>query len=144
MITIFYIIGISLVLNMIVYLAYRFYLQSRMKSTIEYIKKYEQRISSISSPKRRSKAMKSVSKELNVYECKLRGYMFLQSMLMMATYIVGLFLILYLIVPPYVYFPYESPLTAAVGGKPAISTLIVYIVSFLVFTPLSLRRPKLI
>lgn len=71
MITIFYIIGISFVLNMIVYLAYRFYLQSRMKSTIEYIKKYEQRISSISSPKRRSKAMKSVSKELNVYESKL-------------------------------------------------------------------------
>ncbi|MBB5253016.1 hypothetical protein [Sulfurisphaera ohwakuensis] len=140
---IFYIIGISFLLNFLMYLEYRFYLLNKMNITIEKIKEYEDRVVKISSPKRRDKTLKKISKEVDYYTGKLRNYMFIQSLTLIFVYMVGLFIILDFVNVP-VYFPYSIPLTVTYHGKYIISNLFIYILSFLLFTPLSLRRPKTI
>lgn len=125
------------------YFEYKFYLLNKMNQALEKIKEYEDRVVKITSPKRKDKTMKKISKEVDYYTGKLRNYMFIQSLTLIFVYMVGLFIIIDLITSP-VYFPYNTPLTIAYHGKYIISNLFIYIISFLLFTPLSLRRPKII
>jgi len=141
--TIFYILGFSFLLNLLMYFEYKFYLLNKMNRALEKIKEYEDRVVKITSPKRKDKTMKKISKEVDYYTGKLRNYMFIQSLTLIFVYMVGLFIIIDLITSP-VYFPYDTPLTIAYHGKYIISNLFIYIISFLLFTPLSLRRPKTI
>lgn len=140
---IFYILSLSFLLNFLIYLEYKFYLLNKMNFAIEKIKEYEDRVIKISSPKRRDKTMKKISKELDYYTNKLRNYMFIQSLTLIFIYMLGLFIVLDYINYP-IYFPYNTPLTVSYEGKYIISNLFIYIISFLLFTPLSLRRPKII
>lgn len=141
--TIFYVIGISFLLNFLMFIEYKFYLSNKMNLALEKIKEYEDRVVKISSPKRKDKTMKKISKEVDYYTAKLRNYMFMQSLTLIFVYMVGLFIIIDFITSP-IYFPYNTPLTIFMNGKNIISNLFVYIISFLLFTPLSLRRPKII
>lgn len=143
-ISIFYIILISFAFNFLLYLWYKFYLYSKIVESIEYIKKYEDRLSSIRSEKRRNKVLRNVSPYLKQYESKLRNYIFIQSLTLIFVYMIGLFIVIYYITPPYAYFPYPSIFTPEINGRATVNNLFIYIVSFLLFTPLSLRRPKLI
>jgi hypothetical protein len=142
--TVLEILLISFLFNFILYLWYRFYLNPKMTKTILLIRKYEDRISSITSNKRRNKVMRAVSSEVQTYTNKLRNYMFFQSLTVIMVYMVGLVIVLNYIYPSYVYFPYSTIVTPPISGKPEINNLFVYILSFLLFTPLSLRRPKLL
>ncbi|WP_225905643.1 hypothetical protein [Stygiolobus caldivivus] len=130
--------------NFLLYLWYKFYLSPKMIEAIGMIRKYEDRLSSITSNKRRNKVMRAVSTEVQTYTNKLRNYMFFQSFTVIIVYMVGLILVLNYITPPYALFPYASILTPPVDGKPEINNLFIYILSFLLFTPLSLRRPKVL
>ncbi|BFH73463.1 hypothetical protein SJAV_14070 [Sulfurisphaera javensis] len=140
---IFYIIGLSFLLNFLLYIEYKLYLLNKMNLAIEKIKEYEDRVVKISSPKRRDKTMKKISKDVDYYTAKLRNYMFIQSLTLIFVYMIGLFIVIDYINLP-VYFPYNTPLTISYHGKFIISNLFIYIISFLLFTPLSLRRPKTI
>lgn len=141
--TIFYIIGLSFLLNFLIYLEYKLYLLSRMNLALERIKEYENRIEKITSPKRKDKTMRKISKEVDYYTRKFRDYIFIQSLTLVFLYMIGLFVVTYAITSP-VYFPYNVPLTIIYHNKYIISNFFIYIISFLLFTPLSLRRPKII
>ena len=142
--TIFYILGLSFLLNLIIYFEYKFYLVNKMNLAIEKIKEYEDRIEKIASPKRKNKTLRKISKEVEYYTRKFRDYILIQSLTLIFVYLVGLLIIAYLITSP-IYFPYNLPLiTLIYHNKHIINNLFVYIISFLLFTPLSLRKPKII
>jgi len=140
---IFYIIGLSFLLNFLIYLEYKIYLLNKMNLVLEKIREYENRIEKITSPKRKDKTMKRISKEVDYYTRKFRDYMFIQSLTLIFVYMVGLFIVTYAIAST-IYFPYDVPLTIAYHNKYIISNFFIYVISFLLFTPLSLRKPKII
>lgn len=144
LIPIIYIISISFLFNFLLYLWYKFYLNPKMMEVINVIKKYEDRISSTASSRRQRKKMNALRSDFQAYTNRLRNYMFFHTLTVIFVYMIGLFIVLDFIYPPYVAFPYSSVLTPPVNGKPEINTLFLYILSFLLFTPLSLRRPKVL
>jgi len=137
------VISISFISNVIVYLIYIFFIKKRLLNIYDKIKRYEDRISSIVSPKRRSRTLKLVSKELQAYYGKFRFYLFLQTIILSSIYLFNLFLIIsyysfsiYLpIIIPYIQ---NSPIEIPGSSGP----LLIYVLSFFLFTPLSMRRPK--
>jgi len=137
------VISISFISNVIVYLIYIFFIKKRLLNIYDKIKRYEDRISSIVSPKRRSRTLKLVSKELQAYYGKFRFYLFLQTIILSSIYLFNLFLIIsyysfsiYLpIIIPYIQ---NSPIEISGSSGP----LLIYVLSFFLFTPLSMRRPK--
>jgi magnesium-transporting ATPase (P-type) len=107
---------------------------------------YNSRLERVVSPKRKEKVYKKVSSEIKTYNSRLYKYSFVQSVLLIAFYMIDLFVILtYFVVP--VSFPYYVPyLTLEKDGQYYLDLgyLLVFILSFILFTPISLRRPKII
>ncbi|WP_238024590.1 MULTISPECIES: hypothetical protein [Metallosphaera] len=100
------------------------------------------RINKITS-KRRERVYRKLSKDIRKYNSGLYFYSMLQSFALLGLYILGLFFIFSMNFP--VYLPFSIPvLTQTVSSKHVVleGPILVYILSFLLFTPLSLRRPK--
>lgn len=141
---IFLIILFSFFSNFFLYLIYKFFLGKRLSAIINILKQYDNRLEKITSAKRKEKVYRKVSKEIKSYSSTLYFYSFLQLILLLTFYFIGLFVITAYI-SLQVFLPFYVPLlTVQVNGKYEIvgGTLILFILSFILFTPLSLRRPK--
>lgn len=141
---IFLIILLSFVLNLIIFIIYRFFIGKRMKIIIDALRQYDSRLERISSAKRKEKIYRKVSKQIKSYSSSLYFYSFLQLTLLLVFYFLGFFLVTSYVYTQ-VYLPFYVPLlTVQSYGKYEIvgSSLFIYILSFILFTPLSLRRPK--
>jgi hypothetical protein len=112
-----------------------------MDSLLNKIKTYEERMNEISSPKRKERVAKKVSKEVEGYMSRLRGYVMMQSLFLIILYIVDLFIIFgYFYFN--LYFPIYIPfLTIYYKAKIIIpdGSLWEFIASYFIFTALSLR-----
>ncbi|AOL15796.1 hypothetical protein BFU36_02590 [Sulfolobus sp. A20] len=140
-IDILYILLISFFSNLVVYMIYKYYLMGRISKAMDIVEKYEERLRSVSSPKRREKTYRKVSKQLESYISTVRYYMFIRSMILVGIYILDLFLILmYLSFNIYLpfYIPYLT-LKTTTGYLMLNGSLFVFIASYILFTPLSLR-----
>ncbi len=140
------IILLSFLSNFAVYVIYRKFIQSKLSSTIKMLEYYNSRLEKVVSPKRKEKVYKKVSSEIKAYNSRLYKYSFVQSMLLIVFYMLDLFVLLsYLVVP--VQFPYYVPYLTTKKDEQYylnLGYLLVFILSFLLFTPISLRRPKII
>lgn len=140
------IILLSFLSNFIIYIIYRSFIQRKLSDAIRMLEYYNSRLERVVSPKRKEKVYKKVSSEIKTYNSRLYKYSFVQSVLLIAFYMIDLFVILtYFVVP--VSFPYYVPyLTLEKDGQYYLDLgyLLVFILSFILFTPISLRRPKII
>ncbi|EWG07334.1 MAG: hypothetical protein ASUL_05056 [Candidatus Aramenus sulfurataquae] len=140
------IILLSFLSNFIIYIIYRSFIQRKLLNAIRMLEYYNSRLERVVSPKRKEKVYKKVSSEIKAYNSRLYKYSFVQSVLLIAFYMVDLFVLLtYFVVP--VRFPYYVPyLTLKKDGQYYLNLgyLLVFILSFILFTPISLRRPKII
>ncbi|QXJ36184.1 hypothetical protein [Saccharolobus shibatae] len=137
-----YIFLISFLSNFIVYLIYKYYFYGKISNKISLVEKYEERLKSIASSKRREKTYKKISKELESYILSIRYYMFLRSMILVGVYILDLVIILnYLNIN--IYLPFYIPyLTVKSNNGEYLmlnGSLFEFIASYILFTPLSLR-----
>jgi hypothetical protein len=140
-IEVFYIILISFISNISVYLIYLFILKHRILNMYSKIKEYENKISSKVSQKRRSRFMRKFSKDIQAYYNSLRLYLFLQTFILMIIYIIDLLFIisnfsLNIIIPPLIPFLINSSFNISENS----ASILIFIISFFIFTPLSLRR----
>ncbi|AAK40994.1 hypothetical protein SULI_08930 [Saccharolobus solfataricus] len=137
-----YIFLISLFSNFVVYLIYKYYFYGKIINKISLVEKYEERLKNIASSKRREKAYKKISKELESYISSVRYYMFLRSMILVGVYIVDLVIILNYL-NTNIYLPFYIPyLTAKSSSNMYLmlnGSLFEFIASYILFTPLSLR-----
>ncbi|AWR99391.1 hypothetical protein DFR87_06390 [Metallosphaera hakonensis JCM 8857 = DSM 7519] len=132
----------SMLLNIIIYLFYKFYISKRILRYIEVLDNLNDRINKVTS-KRREKLYRKLSKDIKRYNNSLYFYSMLQSLILLGIYIAGLLLVFSLSFN--VYLPFSIPiLTERVSNKNLVleGPILIYILSFLLFTPLSLRRPK--
>ncbi|WP_246263926.1 hypothetical protein [Metallosphaera tengchongensis] len=93
--------------------------------------------------KRRERVYRKISKDIKKYNNVIYFYSMMQSILLLALYIVGMFLVFPMSFQ--VFLPFAIPvLTVGVSGRFEVveGPILIYILSFLLFTPLSLRRPK--
>ncbi|QGA69568.1 hypothetical protein [Sulfolobus sp. E11-6] len=137
-----YIFLISFLSNFVVYLIYKYYFYDKISKKISLVEKYEERLRSIASSKRREKTYKKISKELESYISSIRYYMFLRSMILVGVYIVDLVIILnYLTVNIYLPFfiPYLTVKSNSSGYLMLNGSLFEFIASYVLFTPISLR-----
>ncbi|MEM0373578.1 MAG: hypothetical protein QXO96_03385, partial [Sulfolobales archaeon] len=106
-------------------------------------KEYEDRINSIVSPKRRSRTLKMISKELQDYYNKFRLYLFTQTMILTSLYLINLFIIISYFSFS-IYLPIIIPFiqSSAIEISGSSGPLLIYVLSFFLFTPISMRRPK--
>ncbi|EZQ03838.1 hypothetical protein CM19_08960 [Candidatus Acidianus copahuensis] len=145
-IDIFLIILISFLSNMLIFLVYKAFLGKKIESILVKLREYDERLNKISSSKRRERIYNKVSKQIKSYNSSLYFYSMLQSILLIVIYMIDL----YIVISHFqvnLYLPFEIPiLTLTKNGQHLLlgSTLILFILSFVLFTPLSLRRPKVI
>uniref|UniRef100_A0A2U9IMS9 DUF106 domain-containing protein n=1 Tax=Acidianus sulfidivorans JP7 TaxID=619593 RepID=A0A2U9IMS9_9CREN len=140
----FLILLISFFSNFIIFLIYKFFIEKRLIRVMSILRQYDDRINRITSNKRKEKVYKKIYKQIKSYNSSLYFYSFLQSILLLVFYFIDLFLILEYI-PIKVFLPFYIPfLTININQKYEIlgSNLILFILSFVLFTPLSLKRPK--
>ncbi|ACP35547.1 conserved hypothetical protein [Sulfolobus islandicus Y.G.57.14] len=137
-----YIFLISFLSNFIIYLIYKYYFYGKISNKISLVEKYEERLKSIASSKRREKTYKKISKELESYISSIRYYMFLRSMILVGVYIVDLVIILNYL-NTNIYLPFYIPyLTVKSNNGEYLmlnGSLFEFIASYILFTPLSLR-----
>jgi hypothetical protein len=136
-------ITIGFVANLIVYVLYKTFLEERFSSIINEIIKLETKLYSSASEKRKMRKQKLKKDELQTLYSTFRWLSFLQTSTLMASYFVG-----FLIVASYfndlqLAFPLEVPVLTNGNGLIYGGSVLLYILSFFVFVPLGLRRPKL-
>jgi len=136
-------IAIGFVVNLLVYVLYKIFLENRFNSIINEIIKLETKLYSLASEKRRTRKQKLKKDELQALYSTFRWLSFLQTSTLMASYFVG-----FLIVASYfndlqLAFPLEVPVLTNSNGLIYGGSVLLYILSFFVFVPLGLRRPKL-
>jgi hypothetical protein len=136
-------ITIGFVANLIVYVLYKIFLENRFSSIINEIIKLETKLYSSASEKRKMRKQKLKKDELQTLYSTFRWLSFLQTSTLMASYFVG-----FLIVASYfndlqLAFPLEVPVLTNNNGLIYGGSVLLYILSFFVFVPLGLRRPKL-
>jgi hypothetical protein len=136
-------ITIGFVANLIVYVLYKMFLENRFSSIINEIIKLETKLYSLASEKRRMRKQKLKKDELQALYSTFRWLSFLQTSTLMASYFVG-----FLIVASYfndlqLVFPLEVPILTNSNGLIYGGSVLLYILSFFIFIPLGLRRPKL-
>jgi len=136
-------ITIGFVANLIVYVLYKMFLENRFSSIINEIIKLETKLYSLASEKRRMRKQKLKKDELQALYSTFRWLSFLQTSTLMASYFVG-----FLIVASYfndlqLVFPLEVPILTNSNGLIYGGSVLLYILSFFIFVPLGLRRPKL-
>ncbi|ABP94293.1 hypothetical protein HA72_0116 [Metallosphaera sedula] len=132
----------SFLLNFVLYLVYRYYISRKISQYLLVLEDLNSRINKVTS-KRRERVYRKLSKDIRKYNSGLYFYSMLQSFALLGLYILGLFLIFTMRFT--VYIPFYIPvLTQSVSSRHVIleGPILVYILSFLLFTPLSLRRPK--
>jgi hypothetical protein len=143
---IFFIISISFLSNFIIYLFYKAFIYNKLVSIIRKLEYYDERLGKVVSSKRKERIYKKISPEMKAYNSKLYMYSFLQSLLLIVFYMIDLFIVLtYFSVK--VYLPFYIPfITRSVDHVYylELGSLIIFILSFVLFTPISLRRPKII
>ncbi|WP_232048873.1 hypothetical protein [Sulfuracidifex tepidarius] len=112
-----------------------------MDILLEKIKSYEERVNEISSPKRKERVAKKISKEIDSYTSTLRSYVMMQSLLLVILYIIDLFVIFgYFYFD--MYFPFYIPFITVYHNSKVIipdGSLWEFIGSYFIFTALSLR-----
>lgn len=136
------VVFLSLFLNAFLYLVYRVFFSKRLLRSMEELERLQARINNVV-PKRRDRVYMKLTKDIKRHTNTLYFYSLLQSTALLALYMVGLFLVFSM--DFVLYFPFYVPLlTAKLNGRNVLveGPLLLYILSFLVFTPLSLRRPK--
>ena len=136
-------ITIGFVANLIVYVLYKIFLENRFSSLINEIIKLETKLYSSASEKRRMRKQKLKKDELQALYSTFKWLSFLQTSTLMASYFVG-----FLIVASYfndlqLTFPLDVPVLTNSNGLIYGGSVLLYILSFFVFVPLGLRRPKL-
>jgi len=136
-------IAIGFVVNLLVYVLYKIFLENRFNSIINEIIKLETKLYSLASEKRRTRKQKLKKDELQALYSTFRWLSFLQTSTLMASYFVG-----FLIVASYfndlqLAFPLEVPVLTNSNGLIYGGSVLLYILSFFIFVPLGLRRPKL-
>ncbi|MCQ4342438.1 MAG: hypothetical protein RXN77_02830 [Sulfolobaceae archaeon] len=136
-------ITIGFVANLIVYVLYKTFLEDRFSSIINEIIKLETKLYSSASEKRKMRKQKLKKDELQTLYSTFRWLSFLQTSTLMASYFVG-----FLIVASYfndlqLAFPSKVPVLTNNNGLIYGGSVLLYILSFFVFVPLGLRRPKL-
>lgn len=143
---IFFIIFISFLSNFIIYLFYKLFIYNKLISVIKKLEYYDKRLGKVVSSKRKERIYKKISPEMKTYNSKLYMYSFIQSLLLIVFYMIDLFIVLtYFSVP--VYLPFYVPFITHIIGHiyyMELGSLIVFVLSFVLFTPISLRRPKII
>uniref|UniRef100_A0A2U9IEA5 DUF106 domain-containing protein n=1 Tax=Acidianus brierleyi TaxID=41673 RepID=A0A2U9IEA5_9CREN len=143
---IFFIISISFLSNFAIYVFYKIFIYNKLISVIKKLEYYDQRLGKVVSNKRKERIYKKISPEMKTYNSKLYMYSFFQSLLLIVFYMIDLFLVLtYFSVP--VYLPFNIPFITHISGHKyylELGSLIIFILSFVLFTPISLRRPKII
>jgi hypothetical protein len=133
---------LSLSLNVLLYALYRTFISKRLSRSLQELEKLQARINTVV-PKRRDRVYMKLSKDIKRYNNAVYFYSLLQSMVLLALYMIGLFFVFSMNFV--LYFPFYVPLlTVRIEGRNVLveGPLLLYILSFLVFTPLSLRRPK--
>lgn len=139
---IFYILILAFFSNLVTYMIYKYYISKRALLVAERIKEYESKISS-SSPKRRKRVELKANKELRPYYSRLQYYLFMQWFLLISIYFIDLFLIFFYLdfnVKIPVVIPYiKSNYVMLYAGS-----ILIFVLAYYIFTPLSFRYPKLI
>lgn len=131
-----------MLLNLVVYFIYKLFIYKRVVKYANTLEELNQRINKLTS-KRRDKVYKRLYKDIKKYNNNLYLFSMLQSFILLGLYLVGLVLIFSFNFA--IYLPYHIPvLTIQVSNKYEAleGPILFYILSFLLFTPLSLRRPK--
>ena len=136
-------ITIGFVANLIVYVLYKIFLENRFSSLINEIIKLETKLYSSASEKRRMRKQKLKKDELQALYSAFKWLSFLQTSTLMASYFVG-----FLIVATYfndlqLAFPLKVPVLTNSNSLIYGGSVLLYILSFFIFVPLGLRRPKL-
>lgn len=142
----FYIILLSFFSNFVVYLFYKYYISRKLKYVIIKLKEYDNRLDKIVSDKRKEKVQKKIQNEIKSYNSTMYFYSFMQTTLLIFIYFIDLSLVVFRINFS-LFLPYYIPIISIpYEGKYIIpySSFIIFILSFVLFTPLSLRRPKII
>lgn len=143
---IFYIILLSFFSNFVVYLFYKYYISKKLNYIIIKLKEYDERLGKIVSDKRKEKVQKKIQNEIKSYNSTMYFYSFMQTTLLIFIYFIDLSLVVFRM-NFNVCLPYYIPLISIqYNGKYIIpySSFIIFILSFVLFTPISLRRPKII
>lgn len=142
----FYIILLSFFSNFVVYLFYKYYIGRKLNHVIMKLREYDNRLGKIVSDKRKEKVKKKVQNEIRSYNSAIYFYSFIQTTLLIFIYFIDLSLVVFRI-NFNLSLPYYIPIISIpYNGKYIIpySSFIIFILSFVLFTPLSLRRPKTI
>ncbi len=139
---IFLILIVAFFSNFITYLAYRYFISRRVSVLVEKIKEYEVRISS-TSPKRRKRVELKTNRELRPYYSRLQYYLFMQWFLLISIYFIDLFLVFF-----YFDFNIKIPIIVPFVKRNFVDlyagSILIFVLAYYIFTPLSLRYPKLI
>jgi|ECHnycMinimDraft_1075156.scaffolds.fasta_scaffold00032_13 hypothetical protein len=127
------------------YLLYRFYLREKIYSALEQLSKLDERLNIVTSVKRKERIKRRLSKDIQRRQSTVYKYTFMRTMYTLAVYMI-LFYIVVTFLNYAIPFPFYVPVITVIHAHQYLlvgGTLFIFIMSFVLFSPLALRQPNL-
>ncbi|BBD71919.1 hypothetical protein HS1genome_0308 [Sulfodiicoccus acidiphilus] len=127
------------------YLLYRLYLKRKIALALAQLNKLDERLSVVSSVKRKERVKRKLSKDIQQTQSTVYKYTFMRTMYTLAIYMVLFYVVISLLNFP-VRFPFYVPAITMLQGHHYLlvgGSLFVFIMAFVLFSPLALRQPNL-